>query len=400
MIQLSPKQNEYIRNATHRWNIKSGAVRSGKSYVDIAYMIPSRVIERKGLGGLNVIMGVSKSTIERNVLQPIRELYTDAVCSTINSSNIAYICGEPVYCLGAEKQSQVAKVQGASIKYLYCDELAKYNGQVFDMLKSRLDKPYSVCDASCNPESPSHWLKSFIDRDDLDIYVQKYTLWDNPFLPREYVENLCKEYAGSVWYKRYIMGDWAIAEGLVYPMFDPEKHCFSGACPYHMESSYYIALDYGVMNPFAGGLIEFTREGRVKQIKELHYSGRETGQTVDNEAYYRMLKELAGDYPVTGIVIDPSATAMKSTIHKYGEFSTIDGNNDVYNGIQEVTKYINAGYLLIHDSCTETKKEFGTYAWDDKAIIKDTVIKEKDHHMDYLRYFINTVAKRYNRGII
>ena len=115
-MQLSRKQNEYIVNATHRWNIKSGAVRSGKSYVDTAFVILSRIRERSGLPGLNAILGVSKESIERNVLQPMREVYTEELIGTINSRNVAQICGEEVYCLGAEKISQVAKIQGSSIK--------------------------------------------------------------------------------------------------------------------------------------------------------------------------------------------------------------------------------------------------------------------------------------------
>ena len=152
------KQKEYIVNATHRWNIKSGAVRSGKSFVDVTFIVPMRIRERIGKDGLCFIIGVSKETIERNVLQPMRERYTSDVVGTINSRNIAKICGEDVYCLGAEKVSQVAKIQGASAKYIYGDEVAKWNEDVFAMLKSRLDKPYSCFDGSLNPEHPTHRL--------------------------------------------------------------------------------------------------------------------------------------------------------------------------------------------------------------------------------------------------
>lgn len=223
-MRLTSKQNEYIRNATHRWNIKTGAVRSGKSYVDTAYAIPARIRERIGKPGLTVIFGVSRDTIERNVLQPMREIYGAGLVGTINNRNMAWICGENAYCLGAEKVSQVAKVQGSSIKYAYGDEVAKWNREVFEMLKSRLDKPYSCFDGACNPENPTHWLKEFIDSD-VDIYVQKYTIFDNTFLPKEYVENLCKEYEGTVYYDRLIKGLWKRAEGAIYRMFadDPER---------------------------------------------------------------------------------------------------------------------------------------------------------------------------------
>ena len=187
------------------------------------YTIPSRIRERAGKKGLNVILGVTNSTIERNVLQPMRELYGDKLVGTINSQNIAKLFGEEVYCLGAEKVSQVSKIRGASIKYCYCDELAEYNQEVFELLKSRLDKEYSVLDGALNPESPTHWLKEFLDSD-ADIYCQTYTIFDNPFLPKEFVDNLCKEYQGTVYYNRYILGQWCNAEGIIFtPIADNPK---------------------------------------------------------------------------------------------------------------------------------------------------------------------------------
>lgn len=215
---LSDKQKEFIRKGHQRFNIKTGATRSGKTYLDILWTIPKRIRERSGKDGLNVILGVTNSTIERNVLQPLRELYGDKLVGTINSHNIAILFGEPVYCLGAEKVSQVSKIRGSSIKYCYCDELAEYNQEVFELLKSRLDKEYSMLDGTLNPESPSHWLKQFIDSD-VDIYCQTYTIFDNPFLPDKFVENLCKEYEGTVYYNRYILGQWCSAEGLIYSRF-------------------------------------------------------------------------------------------------------------------------------------------------------------------------------------
>lgn len=235
-MQLSSKQNEYILNATHRWNIKSGAVRSGKSFVDTAYIIPFRIRERAGKPGLNVILGVSKESIERNVLQPMREIYTDKLIGTINNRNVARICGEDVYCLGAEKVSQVAKIQGSSIKYCYGDEIAKWNKEVFQMLKSRMDKPYSCFDGSCNPEHPTHWLKEFLDNPDLDIYLQTYTIFDNPYLDPEFVKQLCKEYEGTIYYDRLIIGLWKRAEGAIYKRFADDPGNFRCAVVDQIDS--------------------------------------------------------------------------------------------------------------------------------------------------------------------
>jgi PBSX family phage terminase large subunit len=223
--KLAPKQKEYANNANSRWNFKTGAVRSGKSYCDIACVVPDRILSRKGKSGLSVILGVSKSTVERNVLQPMREIYGAKRIGIINSQNIARLFGEQVYCLGAEKVSQVAKIQGASIKYAYGDEVAKWNPEVFEMLKSRLDKAYSCFDGSCNPEHPTHWLKTFLDSD-ADIYQQHYTIFDNTYLPKEFVENLCKEYAGTIYYDRLIEGLWKRADGAIYRRFADHPEAF------------------------------------------------------------------------------------------------------------------------------------------------------------------------------
>ena len=225
MIRLSEKQTEYLERANSRWNIKSGAVRSGKSFVDIAAVIPSRIIERRGKPGICVIFGVSKETIERNVLAPMREIYTSKRVGMINNRNLATLFGEEVYCLGAEKVSQVAKILGSSIKYAYGDEIAKWNKEVFKILQSRLDKEYSCFDGACNPEHATHWLKEFIDSD-IDIYLQEYTIFDNEFLPKAFVENLCKEYEGTIYYDRLIRGLWKRAEGAIYRRFADNPHKF------------------------------------------------------------------------------------------------------------------------------------------------------------------------------
>ena len=270
-MQLSSKQNEYILNATHRWNIKSGAVRSGKSFVDTAYMIPFRIRKVSGKPGLNVILGVSKESIERNVLQPMRELYTDKLIGTINNRNIAHICGEEVYCLGAEKISQVAKIQGSSIKYCYGDEIAKWNKEVFQMLKSRLDKPYSCCDGSCNPEHPTHWLKEFLDNPELDIYLQQYTIFDNPYLDQEFVKQLCKEYEGTIYYDRLILGLWKRAEGAIYKKFADNPEAFRCEIVDQLDPS--------------GGRKQFRKEDIVSIEFSVDFGGNKSGHAFCARGY-------------------------------------------------------------------------------------------------------------------
>lgn len=395
-MAFSVKQREYFDNANKRWNFKTGATRSGKTYMDY-FVIPKRIRARIGKPGLAVILGVTKSTIERNILEPMRNIWGSDLVGEINSQNICYLFGERVYCLGAEKVSQVSKLRGASIKYVYGDEVADWNEEVFEMLKSRLDKPYSCFDGALNPQGPNHWLKEFIDNPEFDIYCQRYTIFDNPFLPKEFVENLCKEYEGSVYYRRYILGEWALAEGLVYPMFSREKHIVSGEIKPKAGRRYFVAIDHGTVNPFGVGIFEM-RGRESTMIKEVHYDGRKAGR-VDNEEYYRLMNEAIGELPIDKIVVDPAAAAFIQTIIKHRKYVVEGANNDVLNGIQEVTKYLNQGLLKIHDSCTETIKEFQQYAWDDKSI-EDRVIKENDHHMDLIRYYIYTVARSYNAWVV
>lgn len=385
---LSQKQIEFVRYGNRRWNFKGGATRSGKTYLDFKWIIPIRIRERIGKDGLAVILGVTKSTIERNVLEPMRNLYGDELVGTISSDNTAWIFGEKCYCLGAEKVSQVSKIRGASIKYCYGDEVADWSEEVFALLKSRLDKEYSCFDGTYNPQYPNHWLKKFLESD-ADIFSQTYTIDDNPFLPPAFVENLKKEYAGTVFYDRYILGRWTLAEGLVYPMFTKEANVTSetgGA------GKYYISCDYGTQNPTVFCLWRMDK-GRAVMEKEFYHSGRATNRQKTDEEYYQDLERFADGYKIERIVIDPSAASFSECIRRHGKFAVWKANNDVLDGIRLTAACIKSGRIKFHESCTHAFDEFGLYSWD-KDASEDKVIKENDHVLDAVRYFVMTVLRR------
>lgn len=384
---MTQKQNDYILNANNRWNLKIGAVRSGKSFVDVACTIPTRIRQRAGKAGLTVIMGVSKGTIERNVLQPMREIYTSELVGTINNENIANVFGEQVYCLGAEKMSQVAKILGSSIKYCYGDEIAKWNKEVFEVLKSRLDKEYSCFDGACNPESPSHWLKEFIEDPNLDAYIQKYKIFDNKFLPKSYVDNLCAEYAGTVYYDRYILGEWALAEGLIYPMYASAIE----EAPNTEPSEYVMSIDYGTRNAFA--CLLWGKYGKIwHATKGYYYSGRETGVNKTDEEYANDLDKFVDGIPGRiKTIIDPSAASFITLLRKRDWCKPIPANNNVADGIREAASAMQLGRIKISPSIKEWKKEAQGYVWDDKSG-EDKPIKENDHYMDATRYFVKTMG--------
>lgn len=403
-MQLSQKQNEYIMSATHRWNIKSGAVRSGKSFVDTAYIVPQRIRERAGLSGLNVIMGVSKESIERNVLQPMREIYTSDLIGNINSRNVARVCGEDVYCLGAEKVSQVAKIQGASIKYCYGDEIAKWNKEVFQMLKSRLDKTYSCFDGACNPENPTHWLKEFIDNKELDIYLQKYTIFDNPFLDPEFVKQLCKEYEGTVYYDRLILGLWKRAEGAIYRKFadHPEEFIKEPAASDLTEIA--IGVDFGG-NKSGHSFVArgYDRDNNVYGLKSVRHMNKDFKDGIDsnilNDLLIKFVNEVQEKYgKVDFIYWDNAETTLGQSIRNAmlkANPATIvrpAKKNRIKDRIECVLKLMGAGRFFITEDCETLSTALQEAVWDEKAM-KDDRLDDGSSDIDTLDAFEYTIER-------
>lgn len=236
-MPLTDKQHEYLMNAHHRWNIKTGATGSGKSFVDFTTLIPKRMQLLRG-EGLSVLMGNTQGTLERNILEPMRQWWPGMV-SEIHADNTLDIFGKRCYALGADSKKHVARIQGATFEYVYGDEITTWSQDVFEMLKSRLRCAHSKFDGTCNPDHPHHWFKKFLDSD-ADTYHQTYTIYDNPFLTAEFVKNLEKEYAGTVLFDRYILGKWAASEGAlftVYPKFTSDPaFLFNGIA--HVDAAY------------------------------------------------------------------------------------------------------------------------------------------------------------------
>lgn len=214
-MPLTEKQREFLKNCSHRWNVKTGATGSGKSFVDYSVVIPKRIRAARG-EGLLVLLGNTRGTLERNILEPMRELWPGLV-GNIRSDNTVQIFGKKVYALGADNKKHVSRIQGATFEYVYGDEVTTWSEEVFHMLKSRLRCEHSHFDGTCNPEHPKHWFKKFLDGD-ADIYQQSYHI-DDGCLPPHIVASLKNEYAGTIYYDRWIRGLWVSAEGLIYKYF-------------------------------------------------------------------------------------------------------------------------------------------------------------------------------------
>lgn len=370
-------------NAHHRWNVKSGAVRSGKTYMDVVKVIPIRLYLGHDKPGLNVFLGNTRGTLQRNIIEPMQEIYGKLV-GDISSDNTAVIFGEKVYCLGADKVSQVNRIRGTSIKYGYCDEVVTYSPEVFTMLKSRLDKEYSKCDLTCNTDNPLHWFKQFLDSD-ADIYLQHYTIDDNPYLPESFKQALKNEYAGTVWYDRYILGKWTIAEGAIYDNYKttsirPEN-------PDHI----FVGVDYGTSN--ATVFLALYIKNGIGTIADEYYWDKdiEKRQKSDEEFAEDMLKFLDRQPKrVSKIWVDPSAASYRVALRKRG-INSYMAENEVLNGIRSVVSAFSIGVLFIHEDCKNTIKEIQQYVWDPKAQMLgvDKPMKVKDHAMDAKRYVVH-----------
>lgn len=244
-----------------------------------------------------------------------------------------------------------------------------------------------------NPCNPNHRIY----RDYIDHYLETnlpgylyehFTIDDNLSIDDERREQIKAQYdPSSVWYRRDILGERCIAEGLVYPMFGPD--CIVGPedRPY---TQYALSMDYGIMNPTAiilWGLCE----GVWYAIKEYYHSGRETKQQKTDQQYYDDLCELAGDLPIRCLIIDPSAASFITLAEQKRRFKIWDADNAVNEGLAHTAQCITDGKIKICSNCKMTIGEFGGYMWDASAA-DDRPVKENDHAMDAVRYFVQTTG--------
>ena len=410
MVQLTPKQIEYTQNANHRWNIKTGAVRSGKSFVDTAAVIPERIIERKGKSGLSVIIGVSKSTVERNVLKPMREIYgPKRIGDIVSSTNTATLFGEEVYCLGAEKISQVAKIQGASFKYVYGDEVAKWNKEVFEMLKSRLDKPYSCFDGACNPENPTHWLKKFIDSD-ADIYLQKYTIFDNPYLPPEFVKELCKEYEGTIYYERLIEGKWKRAEGAIFRRFADSPEAFIRPADRSRLSRIVIGVDFGGNGSgHAFVATGFYPDGRIQPLMSRKHMNKDFPQGIDanilGDLFLKFVQDVVIIYGMPDRVYwDNAETVLGTSIRNVCKirFPAIKvmpaAKKRIKDRIDFTVRLLGAGLFSMTENCQTLREAMEDAVWNPKSA-EDERLDDGSTDIDSLDAYEYTIEREI-RGIV
>lgn len=373
-MRLSDKQKEFWINANSRWNVKSGATRSGKTYMDY-YVIPKRIRAVAGKEGLVIILGNTKGTLQRNIIEPLQKLWGTTLVSDIRSDNTAMLFGEKCYCLGADKINQVDRIRGSSIKYCYGDEVVTWHEEVFNMLKSRLDKEYSKFDGTCNPDSPNHWFYKFLQkRDEFDIYLQNYTIADNPFLVKSFIENLKKEYYGTILYDRYILGRWTLAEGLIYKIFAdcPEKFYISkDKLPKRFETIN-IGHDFGgnkSAHTFVASAIGFDGHIYKLRAKEIQATGVSFNRL--EKEFINFTEGIIHDYGYPdGIYCD---SAEQTMINSYKEHTSYPIYNSIKRPINDRIKgtllLMGAGrWHIVAEECEPLVEGLKTAVWDSKSL--------------------------------
>lgn len=393
-MSFSPMQLEYFREAHHRWNVKSGATRSGKTYMDY-YLIPKRIRAVSGRDGLVVLLGNTKGTLQRNIIEPLQRIWGTTFVSSIRSDNTANLFGERCYCLGADTVTQVDRLRGSAIKYCYGDEVVTWHRDVFDMLKSRLDKPYSKFDGTCNPEGQYHWFKKFLDSD-ADIYCQQYKLDDNPYLSREFVENLKREYSGTVYYDRYIDGLWVNAEGLIYKTFadDPDSFILDDISGQDIIFAT-IGVDFGGgSTAHAFNCTGFTRG--LRSMITLHDYRRKDAATPkqlykDLDGFIRECRLIAnGHFKITDIYCDNAEQTLIGGMR--AEAAHLGWKVNIHNARKyEINDRIrfycimqSAGRYKILRSCKNTIDAFKSAMWDGDYIGEDVRLDDGSTNIDNL----------------
>lgn len=382
--------------------IADGAIRSGKSLcMSTSFVMWAlEAFEGKSFA----ICGKTIGSLRRNVVfwlkivlklrgYKVHDSRTEnlLVITYRDKTNFFYLFG------GKDERSQDL-IQGITLAGVLLDEVALMPESFVNQATGRCSIDGSKFWFNCNPSSPMHWFKiNWIDkRKEKNILYLHFTMDDNLSLSERIKERYRSMYSG-VFFKRYILGLWVIAEGLIYDMFDEKKHVVETKERTYRQ--YYVSCDYGTYNALSFGLWgEF--EGIWYKVKEFYYDGRKTGRQKTDEEYYMDLLEFVGDLRIKGVIVDPSAASFITLIRKKGKYSVIKANNDVIDGIRNVATALIKGMIKYNDCCKDSFREFLSYMWDEKASERgeDKPLKQNDHTKDEERYFVNTILFKNSRA--
>lgn len=380
--------------------IADGAIRSGKTLsMSLSYVLwAMSSFNQQNFG----MCGKTIGSFRRNVLfwlklmlkargYKVKDHRADNLVEITkgNVTNYFYIFG------GKDERSQDL-IQGITLAGCFFDEVALMPESFVNQATGRCSVDGSKFWFNCNPDGPYHWFKvNWIDKcNEKNILYLHFTMDDNLSLT-EKIKNRYKSMYSGVFYKRYILGLWTIAEGIIYDMFDTTKHVVNKITE-ALTPTAYVSCDYGTQNATVFLLWEKGQGDKWYCTKEYYYSGRdEIRQKTDTEYADDLIKFLDGKH-VKAVIVDPSAASFIAELRKRG-IHVKKAKNDVENGIRVVGNALNLGKILFSDKCENTIVEFSSYIWDIKAAERgeDKPIKQHDHAMDAVRYFCYTILKGY-----
>lgn len=386
---LSSKQTEYLQCCNHRWNLKVGATGSGKSWIDYAVVIPKRIFVCRGEGAI-VLLGNTRGTLNRNIIEPMRDIWGEGLVGNIRADSTIQLFGKRVHVLGADNKKHVARIQGMTIEYAYGDEMTTWEKEVFEMLKSRLRCKHSHFDGTCNPDNPKHFIKEFLDSD-ADIYCQTSTIDDNPFLSPEFVTELKKEYAGTVYYQRFILGLWAAAEGAIYRQFadDPERYIIDQAPEDIMYAS--IGVDFGGN----GSATAFVCSGFTKGYKQVitldehYFKGFQSPAELEQD-FVSFVQRCKSRYPVYTVYCDSAEQTLIQGLQAAGVKNRlgVEIDNAVKGSIVDRIRFycalMGTDRYKVMRCCTHLIEAFTTAVWSPKELTKDVRLDDGSRNIDSL----------------
>lgn len=390
-MDFSPKQLQTLKDSTSRFCIYEGAVRSGKSYTALWKLIK---MAREAPPGSLAICGKSQATIKRNIISELQTLVGDMYAKYSPGKQELLLFDRTIDCIGAVDERSEGRIRGSTYSGALVDEATLMPEGFFKMLSSRLSRDGSQLIATTNPDSPFHWLKKdYIDRaNELDLKVFQFKLADNPSLSSTYIDNLKKEYRG-LWYKRFILGEWCLAEGAIYDFFDDKIHIINREPSY--AKYWLLGIDYGTTNPFAAVLVGFNDDvsPAIWVAKEYYFSSKGVGYQKTDADYAVDVERFISGIDIKKCYLDPSAASFRLELkRRLPKLIVDDANNDVNNGIRCVATHLSQGNLKIHKDCKNLISEMYTYSWDSNRA-NDGVEqprKVSDHCQDALRYAMHT----------
>jgi PBSX family phage terminase large subunit len=392
-ISFFKKQKFAYWNANARLNLWEGSVRAGKTVDSIAVWI--KKIANAPPGDL-IMTGKTNGTLYRNIIRPMQEfLGSDMKYHQQDDSRVVSLWGRTIFCFGANDERAEQKIRGMTCAGSYGDEVSLWPESYFKMMISRMSVKGAQFFGTTNPDNPNHWLKTdFINRrNELNMNVFHFMIDDNTFLPPEFIAALKKEYVG-LWYRRFILGEWCIAEGAIYDFFDENIHMLN-----IVPNARYkvLACDYGTGNPSAFLLFGINPFGTPKiwLEKTYYWDSKKEGRQKTDAEYTTDLKTFLHNEKVRHIIVDPSAASFKNQLRADGFSGIKNADNSVLDGIRLQAKMMQSHQYMIcnHPSNAPIVNEYYGYVWDSKAMKhgEDKPLKENDHGKDGERYAIQTL---------